>query len=152
MMKIVTVEDKKSEAKILHGRVPDFDFKKADKKKIAEVAKKMRKLMQENKGVGLSANQIGLDWRMFVAQNEGKFYVIFNPEITSVSKQMDECEEGCLSVPEMEKSIKRPYQVTLVGQDKNGKKLKIKAWGLLARIFQHEIDHLNGTLIADHKD
>lgn len=151
-MKIVTIKDKKEEARILHGRVPDFNFKKADKKEISETIKKMRKMMQENKGVGLSANQIGLDWRMFVAQNEGKFYTVFNPEITNASKETDECEEGCLSVPEMEKNIKRSYRVTLNGLDKNGKKLKIKAWGLLARIFQHETDHLNGHLIADHKD
>ncbi|MCL4405965.1 MAG: peptide deformylase [Patescibacteria group bacterium] len=151
-MKIVTIQDKKEEAKILHGRVPDFDFKKADRKAISEVIKKMRKIMQDSKGVGLSANQIGLNWRMFVAQNEGKFYTVFNPKITAASKETDECEEGCLSVPEMEKNIRRSYQVTLVGFDKNGKKLKIKAWGLLARIFQHETDHLNGRLIADHKE
>lgn len=147
-MKIVTIKDKQ-ESKILRGRVPDFDFKKVDKKKLSETIKKMRKMMEENKGVGLSANQIGLDWRMFVAKDEGKFYAIFNPEIVNVSKEMNECEEGCLSVPEMEKNIRRPCRATLVGFDKNGKKLKIKAWGLLARIFQHEVDHLNGKLIAD---
>ena len=58
-------------------------------------------------------------------------------------------EEGCLSVPEIFGKVVRPAKVVLEGWDKNGKKLKIKAWGLLARIFQHEMDHLDGKLFID---
>ena len=58
-------------------------------------------------------------------------------------------EEGCLSVPEIFGAVERPEKITLEGFDTGGKKIKIKAWGLLARIFQHETDHLNGILFID---
>lgn len=58
-------------------------------------------------------------------------------------------EEGCLSVPGIYGDVERPEKITLVGQDRYDKKIKIKAWGLLARVFQHEVDHLNGILFID---
>ncbi len=78
-----------------------------------------------------------------------KFFAIFNPQIVKFSEEKILMEEGCLSVPGIWGGVERPEKITLVGFDKNGKKLKIKAWGLLARIFQHEIDHLNGILFID---
>lgn len=128
----------------------DFDFKKFTAKEIRELIKKMRVVMEEANGIGLAANQIELDMRVFVAQVERKFYAIFNPEITSISKEIDVAVEGCLSVPERTDEVTRPYRVTLKGFDKSGKKITIKAWGLLARVFQHEVDHLNGKLFIDH--
>ena len=62
---------------------------------------------------------------------------------------METAEEGCLSVPEMYGPTERHYEVTLTGYDQHGRKLKIKAWGLLARVFQHEVGHLNGGLFID---
>lgn len=142
------ISDKK-ESKLLRKKMADFDFKKHSKKNIREMLKKMRELMKKSDGVGLSANQIGLDLNVFVAQVEGKFYSFFNPKITKFSEELLEAEEGCLSVPEVFGKVVRPGKVVLEGFDKNGKKIKIKAWGLLARVFQHEFDHLNGKLFID---
>jgi len=172
ILKIITIENKR-DAKFLRQKTANFDFKthstssglKYSRKEIAELIKQMREAMRQAQGVGLSANQVGLDLRFFVAQipqtqmntdkntdehgYSGKFYTIFNPEIIKFSKEKDVIEEGCLSVPEVSGLVQRPEKITLIGQDKNGKKIKIKAWGILARIFQHEIDHLNGILFID---
>lgn len=145
----IWIIDDKKEAKLLRKRVADFDFKKHSKKEINELLKRMREAMKAANGIGLSANQIGLDMNLFIAQAEGKFYAVFNPKITKYSDNNIIMEEGCLSVPEVFGTTERPEKVTLEGYDKNGKKLKIKAWGLLARIFQHETDHLNGKLFID---
>ncbi len=115
----------------------------------------MRITMQRANGIGLSANQVGLKYRFFVAQvpdlnGRLKFYAIFNPRIVKTSKEIDILEEGCLSIPEKYGLIERKLKIILTGFDPNGKKIKIKAWGLLARVFQHEIDHLDGKLIIDY--
>lgn len=152
-MEIFTIKNKKEE-KFLRRKTPDFDFSKFKRNEIQEVIKKMRMANKKEKGVGLSANQIGLDWQFFIAEipddkGKPKFYSIFNPKIVKVSKNKIILEEGCLSVPGIWGLVERPEQAVLVGFDKNGKKIKIKAWGLLARIFQHEVDHLNGILFID---
>ncbi len=151
--KIVTIDTKKNED-FLRKKTYVFDFSKHSKKEIAELVRKMRQVMKQADGVGLSANQIGLDYRVFVAQvpdSQGhpKFYAVFNPEISKLSKEMETLEEGCLSVPETYGPTPRHYRLTLSGQGPNGKKLRINAWGLLARVFQHETDHLDGKLFVD---
>jgi len=110
----------------------------------------MRKEMIRSGGVGLSGNQVGLDWRVFVAESDNIFFAVFNPKITKFSEEQEELEEGCLSVPKVFIPLKRSYRVTLEGSDWNGKKIKLKASGVLARILQHETDHLNGKLILDY--
>lgn len=105
--------------------------------------------MKKANGIGLSANQIGLDMRVFVAQPENKFYAVFNPEILKTSGEAKVIEEGCLSVPDVYGNVTRPDRVLLSGYDANGNKIKIKAWGILARVFQHEVDHLNGGIFID---
>lgn len=130
--------------------VADFDFKKFTKKEIRELIKKMREAMEGADGVGLAANQIGLEMRVFVARVQGKFYAVFNPEVVKTSKEMEVAVEGCLSVPDTVGEVVRPYRATLKGFDKNGKRVTIKAWDHLARVFQHEVDHLNGKLFIDH--
>lgn len=147
-MTIFTTQNKKEE-KFLRRKASKFDFKKHNKKEIRELVKKMRVVMKKVNGIGLSANQIGLDMRVFTAQPEKKFYTVFNPEIIKESDEKVDMEEGCLSVPNLYGSVERAEKVTLTGFDINNKKLKIKAWGLLARVFQHEIDHLNGILFID---
>ncbi len=141
--------DNKNEIKILRKKMAPFDFSKFSKKDLQELIKKMREAMKKSNGIGLSANQIGLDMHFFVAQAEGKFYALFNSKISKISDENARMEEGCLSVPEVFGEVSRPAKITLEGQDKAGKKIKIKAWGLLARIFQHELDHLNGKLFID---
>ena len=83
------------------------------------------------------------------AQGGLKFYAIFNPELERMSKDTVVTEEGCLSVPGAFGDVPRSRMVTLKGLDKNGRPVKIKAWGLLARVFQHECDHLDGKLFLD---
>ena len=115
----------------------------------------MREKMVEAKGVGLAANQVGKDLAVFVidtalAQENGVPDAYINPEITEYSKDTAELEEGCLSIPEYWTQIKRAKKIKLKALDENGKKIKIKARGFLARVLQHEYDHLQGVLIKDH--
>ncbi len=154
--KIWTTEIK-SQKDFLKGRAKKFDFAEYSKKDINDLILFMRMMMIKNRGVGLAAPQIGLNMRVFVAQlpNDdgsgyvGKFYAIFNPEIESISKKYISDVEGCLSVPYYYGSVERADKITINGFDKNGRKTKIKAQGYLARIFQHEVDHLNGILFSD---
>jgi len=154
--KIWTVNNKK-ELGLLRKVLDDFDFNKYTKKEINELVIFMRKKMIESNGVGLAANQIGLDMKLFVAQlpdkethnYKGKFYIIFNPKIKKVSQQKNIENEGCLSVPGFYGSVERFSKIEVTGFDKNNKKIKITASGFLARIFQHEIDHINGKLFID---
>lgn len=152
-MNIFTTNNKKEE-RFLRQRVPVFSFNKCSKKEINDLLKTMKEKMKEAEGIGLSANQLGLSHRVFVGRvpsNDGqiKSYAIFNPGITKSSKERTSLMEGCLSVPGLLGIVERPEKITLIGLDKNGKNLKIKAWGILARVFQHETDHLNGILFID---
>ncbi len=160
-MKILTIADKKEE-KFLRRKTADFDpllLRKREKKgEIDSLIKQMKEMMLKANGVGLSANQIGIDLNFFVGQIpeiEGekiisqKSYAVFNPAIIKISKKIAMIEEGCLSVPGVYGLVERPEKITLTGYDKNGRKIKIKAQGLLARVFQHEVDHLNGVLFID---
>ncbi|MST03944.1 MAG: peptide deformylase [Candidatus Pacebacteria bacterium] len=153
-MEILTIESKEKE-KFLRTKAKDFDFLKYSKKEIKELIAEMKKTMREADGIGLAGNQIGINARIFVAEipgnqkSRGKFYAIFNPKIAKSDGEETDFEEGCLSVPKTFGKVKRPTNVVLEGMDANGKDIKIKAWGLLARIFQHEMDHLNGSLFID---
>ncbi len=146
--------NRKGEEKVLRKKLPPVDLAREDKKALRELARRMRAAMQSANGVGLSATQIGLTKRLFVArvpdgQGRVKFYAVVNPEIVKASAETAVLEEGCLSVPERYGMVERPARVTLTGLDLNGRKVKIKAWGLLARVFQHEVDHLDGKLFVD---
>lgn len=151
--KILTLNNKKEE-KFLRKRADEVDFRKIKRSELSALILKMRRIMRLAHGIGLSANQIGLDLRLFVAEvpdPEGnlKFYAIFNPKLKHVGKEKAALEEGCLSVPDTYGLVERPSRALLNGFDKNGRPLKIKAWGILARVFQHEIDHLDGKLFTD---
>jgi peptide deformylase len=154
MLNEIWTIDEKKEEKLLRKKAADFDFGKFTKKEITGLVAKMRRIMRHANGIGLSANQIGLDLRMFIAeipdgQGGTKFYAVFNPKIEKLGEETIIFEEGCLSIPGKWGDVERARQVTIAGQDKNGKPAKIKAWGLLARVFQHEMDHLNGKLFLD---
>jgi peptide deformylase len=116
---------------------------------ITELVKKMRKIMKEAEGIGLAAPQIGIPLQVFVAEVNKKFYALINPEIIKASDELDKIEEGCLSLPGIYGPVERPAKITIAATDISGRKIKIKAWGLLARVFQHEMDHLNGMMIID---
>lgn len=154
MLNEILTNDVKKEDKFLRHKTADFDFSKFSKKEVSDLVARMRKIMHRANGIGLSANQIGLDLRMFIAEipdGEGgvKFYAVFNPKIEKTGEETIIFEEGCLSIPGTWGDVLRARQITISGQDKNGKPAKIKAWGLLARVFQHEMDHLNGKLFID---
>jgi len=147
-MELVTV--KSPDKKILKHKARSFDFSEHSSKEIRDTVSEMRKVMKANGGVGLSANQVGLNWRMFIAEYNKKLYVVFNPRITKKSKKVEVLEEGCLSVPDKYVEIPRAESIVMETNDRQGKKIKIKVFSVLARIFQHETDHLNGKLITDY--
>lgn len=99
-------------------------------------------------GVGLAAPQIGVPLRVIVVEYEEQRYAFINPEIVKQSGQVTD-EEGCLSAPHWQGPVTRATHVTLKGRDRDGKEVRVKAEGWLARIFQHEINHLEGTLFLD---
>lgn len=151
--RIWTINDKNQE-KFLRTKAKDFDFSSHAKAEIDHLIKRMRASMKAAGGIGLSANQIGLNAKVFVAQVPKEsggtaFYAIFNPKIEKTSKETISYEEGCLSIPGVWGDVERAEKISISGYDRKNKSIKIKAWGLLARVFQHEIDHLNGILFID---
>ncbi len=150
---ILTVGNPADE-KILRQKTITFPFSEFSKADLQKLITAMRRIMKRAAGVGLSANQIGLSYRLFVAEVAGKgekakFYAIFNPAIEKTGKERVTFEEGCLSVPDLYGKVERFSQVTLTGLDKNQKPIRIRAWGVLAHVFQHEVDHLDGKLFID---
>lgn len=118
---------------------------------LAALAQRMLQLMHEARGVGLAAPQVGHNIRLFVSGHTpepetDRVYV--NPVVLESSGN-DEGEEGCLSIPGINVRIVRARHVRLVAQDVHGNPFELEADGYLPRIWQHEIDHLNGTLILD---
>jgi peptide deformylase len=119
---------------------------------LKRLAEDMKRIMRENEGVGLAANQIGRLKRIFVAAYEEEEFAIVNPVIEERSEASEKDIEGCLSIPEIRVEVERSCAVTVSGKDPSGAAVRIKAEGILARIFQHEIDHLDGVLILDRTD
>ena len=151
--KILTIQNKTEET-FLRKRPADFDFSASTEKDRRALISAMRSIMHRANGVGLSANQVGLDIQCFIAEvprknKSPRLYALFNPRIVNISKETTELEEGCLSVPHTHGIVRRPQAVTLTGFDKHQKPVTLKASGLLARIIQHEMDHLNGALFID---
>lgn len=107
--------------------------------------------LEEADGVGLAAPQIGVSQRFFVIDiRDGKQYVFANPEIIETSMETGPYEEGCLSIPGVYHDVTRPLKVKVQARDVRGKVFTLEADGLLARVIQHENDHLNGKLYIDH--
>lgn len=133
-------------------RVPCEDVTHIDGD-LVRLAQDMLETMYEAPGVGLAANQIGVQKRMFVYDiNDGRGgFTIVNPRI--VERDGDwEYEEGCLSVPGLSWPIERAARVHLLGWDLDQHELSIEADELLARVFQHETDHLDGLLLIERLD
>lgn len=117
--------------------------------KIKELIFNMKETLHQAQGVGLAAPQIGILERIIVVQTESGPQTFINPEITRKSRETETGEEGCLCLPGSYLKIKRAKKVEITALDINSNKIELKAEGLLARIFQHEIDHLDGVLILD---
>lgn len=149
---------------------PDNDILRKRAHKVTSFDKKFQKLvddmietMLDAPGVGLAAPQVAISQRLIVVRlpddseedreeygdQAGKVYVVANPKIIKSSKEMVTGVEGCLSLPGLLGEVNRHESVVVTGQDRHGKDFRIKARGWLARVFQHEIDHLDGQLFID---
>ena len=118
----------------------------------------MIETLRDAPGVGLAAPQVGVSDRLIVVEYPEddeqedapkKLSVVVNPEIKETSAETEMGIEGCLSIPGLQGEVERSLAVTVKGQTRRGQPVKIKAKGWLARIFQHEIDHLNGVVFTD---
>jgi peptide deformylase len=132
---------------------------------VRAVARRMIELMGEANGIGLAAPQVGLSWRMFIchvpavegervlnadpAQATEVPMVCINPVLSEPARDMVPYEEGCLSLPEIRGDVRRPSEITITALGLDGKKFTLRGAGLLARCWQHEVDHLDGVLIID---
>jgi peptide deformylase len=119
---------------------------------LAHLAEEMLLTMREHEGVGLAANQVGRLKRIMVAAVDNEEFVIVNPVVDEAAVTIGKDLEGCLSIPGIQVEVERPAEVMISGQHPSGAPLRIEASGLVARIFQHEIDHLDGVLILDRTD
>lgn len=126
---------------------------------IRQLMDDMVETMRAAPGIGLAGPQVDVLLRVIVAEVPKDFedpeagtwlYALANPEIARMSDEIEEGEEGCLSIPNVYGYVERPAAVTVKGLDRNGKRVRIKAEGVLARVLQHEIDHLEGILFIDH--
>ena len=110
----------------------------------------MYETLEAADGVGLAAPQVGVDKRFFIVSlPDGTKREFINPEITGFSVETNPYEEGCLSVPGVYHDVVRPSKVIVKAQDANGVEFTLKASGLMARVIQHEYDHLDGVLFVD---
>lgn len=145
MYKIVKYPDH-----LLRTKLPILtDF--SDKVKLENIIKIMTMTMQSSKGIGIAANQVGLIIRLAIISNNGASgseIAIFNPEIIDRHGR-DSMTEGCLSYPHVRGTIRRHSGIKLKYQDVDGKQCELEADGMLAKIIQHEVDHLNGLTIYD---
>lgn len=131
---------------------------------VRAVAARMFEIMRRHEGIGLAAPQVGLAWRMFVTQVPGgedpeapadppesrlEPTVYINPVISDPAGKAVSYSEGCLSLPEIRGEVMRPPIVTITALDLEGKAFTLRGGGLLARCWQHELDHLDGVLIID---
>jgi len=120
---------------------------------LEKIARNMIETMYGAPGIGLAANQIGLNIQLAtidlsVGEDPSQLIVICNPEIV-IAEGEQKSEEGCLSVPEFTDTIVRPCKMIVRGQNLRGEEMRFEATELLARCFSHEIDHLNGILFID---
>jgi peptide deformylase len=126
--------------------------------KLQTLVDDMVETMRAAPGVGLAAPQIAVSQQVIVVEYplddedeeaKPKLFVVINPQIVKTSAETVNGIEGCLSVPELVGEVERAEEITVKGQNRRGQPVRIKARGWLARIFQHEIDHLNGVLFTD---
>lgn len=116
---------------------------------LSDLWRDMAQTMKDNDGIGLAAPQIGKTIRLIVVSTNDGPLAMFNPELLKKSLLKEWGEEGCLSIPQTFGDVKRHKSVRCSFIDAEGNKRSIDAKGLLARVIQHEIDHINGVLFID---
>ncbi len=122
---------------------------------IIDLIDSMFNIMYKANGIGLAAPQIDISKRILtldIEMYDGPSLTLINPEIISKSDIEEPYDEGCLSLPGISGEIIRPSEITVKGVTPDGKEIQIDAGGILARVLQHEIDHLNGVVFVDHLD
>jgi peptide deformylase len=142
MLNIVTLGDESLQKHSIV--IPEFDGE------IKSLSEQMFETMYVNKGIGLAAVQVGKLVRLFITHlpNDGA-RVYINPEIVETSVEQGTYEEGCLSIPEINADVIRPAHVRIQAWNLKGRPFSLDADQLLARVIQHELDHLNGVLFID---
>ena len=142
-MKIITFGDELLRKKA--ERIKSFD------EEIANTARQMLDILKRDKGIGVAGPQIGFMKRIFVTHIEGDNERVFiNPSILETSLSTVKYEEGCLSVPGIYANVIRSEFVKVQAWNEKGRPFTLEASGLLARVIQHENDHLNGIVFLDH--
>jgi peptide deformylase len=118
---------------------------------LAQLVERMKRLMQDARGVGLAANQVGVLRRVFVIQEgeDDEPRALVNPAIVERSEEAEPDDEGCLSLQGVVVEVERPVSVRLEARDERGEPVELELEGLPARVAQHELDHLDGVLILD---
>ncbi len=116
---------------------------------IDELIEEMKKILQENEGVGLAAPQIGVLQRIIVVDTGEGIYSFLNPKVLKASEEKITTKEGCLSLKGVWLDVSRSKKVKVEAENQEGEKILLEAEGVSAVIFQHEIDHLNGKLFID---
>lgn len=145
VQKILTLPDKR--LRPISKPITSFD---QSLEKLIEDLTQTLEVQTDPVGLGLSAPQIGILKRVFVAKIRNKIKSFVNPKILKISKKEVTFLEGCFSVPDLYGHVARPAEIDLEVQNKNGQQTRTHYKGLPARIIQHEIDHLNGVLFIDH--
>lgn len=134
---------------VLRMRANEIEAFDAELERLSE---RMLLLMHDADGVGLAATQVGILRRLFVFNDDGEDRVVVNPVLAATAKETDLDEEGCLSLGPVRMPVERPVEATIEGFDVHGAPVRFELEGLPARVVQHELDHLDGTLIIDRTD
>ena len=146
-----------NDPRVLSG-IAEFNidiFKEDEKIELKEFVNNMFETMKKYGGIGLSANQVGKPYRMFIMGDhpnisKGKKWVCINPKITNVTKDLIRYKEGCLTFPFLFLDIERPQDITVEYLDENLEKKEEHMTGIVARCFQHEFDHMQGIVFTEH--
>ena len=132
---------------LIRTKLENFDFENPPIDP-EQLATDLALSMQRNQGLGLSANQVGLNYRVFVMDGD-PIYACFNPKIVMPSEEQVTLEEACLTFPGLSVKVKRPKSVKVRFQGPDGEVYTKTFTGMTARIFQHELDHLDGKVFYD---
>jgi peptide deformylase len=146
-----------NDPRVLSG-IAEFNieiFKEDEKIELKEFADNMFETMKKYGGIGLSANQVGKPYKMFVMGDhpnieKGKKWVCINPKITNVTTDLIRYKEGCLTFPFLFLDIERPQDISVEYLDENLEKKEEHMTGIVARCFQHEFDHMQGIVFTEH--
>lgn len=134
---------------ILRKKSSELSLKEISSREFKRLVLSMKKTLIKTAGMGLAAPQIGKNIRLAVINSQDGACCLINPKIIKKSWARELEQEGCLSIPGVFGKVKRHKKITLIYHNQGGKKIKLTAQGLLARVMQHEIDHLNGILFID---